>query len=197
MELNQARSIHREQAEPRYNEAMKKQTYQTMTAFLRNHPAQAKAALGANKAITYAIYLAYPCLLAWLLFSGGATDLCAGTFDTPFSRAFLVPAISFVLVSLFRKAFNAPRPYEVFGIAPVIPKNTVGKSFPSRHTFSIFVIGMAFLATCPLPWAGWLVLALGVCLACIRVLAGVHFPRDVIAGALFGIFCGWIGFWVL
>lgn len=176
---------------------MKKETYQNMTAFLRNHPSQAHAVIAVNKAITNAIYVAYPCLLCWLLLHNGIDAVFAGQIDALLMKALLVPAISFVLVSLLRKAINAPRPYEVFGIAPVIPKGTKGKSFPSRHAFSIFVIGMTFLATCPLPWVGWLVLALGVCLACVRVLAGVHFPRDVVAGALIGILCGWLGFWAL
>lgn len=165
--------------------------------FLRNNPSQARKVIGANKTITRVIYLAYPCLLAWLLLHNGTDALFAGRVDPLFYRALLVPSFSFVAVSLFRKALNAPRPYEVFGLPPVINKKTKGKSFPSRHAFSIFVIGMTFLATCPLPWAGWLILALGICLAIVRVLAGVHFPRDVVAGALAGIGCGVLGFWVV
>lgn len=178
-------------------QAMRKETYQSITGFFRSNPARARLVIGANKAITYAIYLAYPCLLAWLLLHNGIEALRAGAFDPLLWKAFLVPAVSFVAVSLFRKALNAPRPYEVFGLPPVINKSTKGKSFPSRHAFSIFVIGMAFLAACPLPWAGWLILALGICLATVRVLAGVHFPRDVVAGALIGIGCGVLGFWIL
>ena len=176
---------------------MRKETYQTITGFLRSHPALAKAVIRVNKAITYAIYLAYPCLLAWLALHNGINALTSGNIDPLFWKALLVPAAGFVLVSLFRKACNTPRPYEVFGIPPVLAKDTVGKSFPSRHTFSIFIIGMTFLATCPLPWAGWLVLAMGVCLACVRVLAGVHFPRDVVAGAITGIAFGLLGLWAL
>lgn len=176
---------------------MKRETYQNITGFFRSNPTRARLVINANKAITYAIYLAYPGLLAWLLLHNGIGALFAGQIDTRFFKAFLVPAISFAAVSLFRKAINAPRPYEVFGMPPVIDKKTKGKSFPSRHTFSIFVIGMTFLSTCPLPWAGWLILVLGVCLGTIRVLAGVHFPRDVIAGALAGIACGLLGFWAL
>lgn len=178
-------------------QAMRKETYQSITGFFRSNPARARLVIGANKAITYAIYLAYPCLLAWLLLHNGIEALITGASDPLLWKAFLVPAVSFVAVSLFRKALNAPRPYEAFGLPPVINKSTKGESFPSRHAFSIFVIGMAFLATCPLPWAGWLILALGICLATVRVLAGVHFPRDVIAGALIGIGCGVLGFWVL
>ena len=56
---------------------------------------------------------------------------------------------------------------------------------------------MAFCACCPLAWAGPVILMLGVALAAIRVIAGVHFPRDVIAGALAGILLGYVGFWLI
>ena len=38
---------------------------------------------------------------------------------------------------------------------------------------------------------------LGVVLAVLRVIGGVHEPRDVIAGALAGILCGVLGYYVL
>ena len=97
-------------------------------------------------------------------------------------RAVLVPGISFVLVTVLRKVINAPRPYEVFDASPVIPKDTRGNSFPSRHAFSIFVIAMTFYACCPLVWAGPVMFAAGVLLAVIRVVSGVHFPCDVVWG---------------
>ena len=40
-------------------------------------------------------------------------------------------------------------------------------------------------------------LVLGAALGCIRVIGGVHFPRDVAVGAAAGVFCGVAGFWVL
>ena len=56
-----------------------------------------------------------------------------------------IPGISFVAVSIFRKCYNAKRPYEIYDFKPLIPKDTIGKSFPSRHVFSIFVIGTTLL----------------------------------------------------
>ena len=38
---------------------------------------------------------------------------------------------------------------------------------------------------------------LGAALACVRVIGGVHFPRDVLVGAAVGILAGVIGFYVL
>ena len=214
---------------------MRESTYIRMTSSLHANPALERAVCLANRLITYAIYVAYPCLVAWLFFSSGwpealingdwstfavpasaaagEADAAAGGIglaglvnaqaETPIDGpaallyALLVPGISFVLVTILRRAIDAPRPYTVFNTPPVIPKDTRGNSFPSRHTFSIFIIGMTFCACCPIPWAGPVVLALGCVLAALRVVGGVHFPRDVIAGAALGIALGWLGFWVL
>lgn len=195
---------------------MRESTYIRMTSSLHANPALERAVCLANRLITYAIHVAYPCLVAWLFFSNGWPEALINgdwsTFAVPAGAAapgapidgpaallyaLLVPGISFVLVTILRRAIDAPRPYTVFNTPPVIPKDTRGNSFPSRHTFSIFIIGMTFCACCPIPWAGPVVLALGCVLAALRVVGGVHFPRDVIAGAALGIALGWLGFWVL
>ena len=178
----------------RYNVRMQKSTYIRMTNALRARPVLARGVSLANKIITDAVYVAYPCLLAWLAYAAvTGTAGAAGTL----LRAVLVPGISFALVTVLRKAINAPRPYEVFDAAPVIPKDTRGNSFPSRHAFSIFVIAMTFCACCPLAWAGPAMLAAGALLAAIRVVSGVHFPRDVVVGALLGVLAGFVGLWIL
>ncbi len=107
-----------------------------------------------------------------------------------FIEAILVPGISFVLVSAFRHIYNAPRPYEVTGIPPMTGKNTKGKSMPSRHTFSIFIIAMTvFYYDYRL---GIPMLVFGVVLAALRVIERVHFVKDVVVGAILGIGFGLI-----
>ena len=138
-----------------------------------------------NRAITWAVYLSYPVLLV----------LLALQKNTALPAAVLIPGISFVLLSIFRDRVNAPRPYEVFGVPPVIVKNTKGHSFPSRHVFSIFVIAVTMYRFCPA--AGILIGIAGLFLGAGRILGGVHFPRDVIAGTLIGIGCGILGFYVI
>lgn len=170
---------------------MQKTTYISMTDALRARPVLARGVSLANKIITDAVYVAYPCLLAWLGYA--AATGAAGML----LRAALVPGISFVLFTVLRKVINAPRPYEVFDAAPVIPKDTRGNSFPSRHAFSIFIIAMTFCACCPLAWAGPVMMAAGVLLAVIRVVSGVHFPCDVVVGALLGMLAGFVGLWIL
>ena len=166
---------------------MQKSTYDSMMEWFEQRPRCAKAISLVNKAITYAVYVAYPSLLVWLACTGSPLLL----------RAVLVPFISFVLVTVVRKLINAPRPYEVFGRSSVIPKNTKGKSMPSRHVFSISVISMTFMTALPTPIPGAIMLAVSVLLAAVRVLTGVHFPKDVACGLLLGVLSGILGFYMI
>ncbi len=107
----------------------------------------------------------------------------------------LVPGVSFLVVSVFRHLFNAPRPYESAGVEPLIPRDKKGKSFPSRHVFSIFIIAMTLLQFYPI--IGIVFILLGIVLAALRVVIGVHFINDVIAGAALGILCGIFGYYLI
>ncbi len=112
-------------------------------------------------------------------------------------RAFgvaLVCFIPYVVLSLFRRWFDAPRPYELFDFSEISeapPHKKQGRSFPSRHVFSAFVIGTVLTFISPL--AGVAVCIFGAALAASRVLLGIHFLRDVVTGALVGIVSGIIG----
>ena len=103
--------------------------------------------------------------------------------------------IPFLALSAARRALDQPRPFELYDLEPLLPRETPGRSFPSRHVFSICVIGTCF---CWLrPWVGFTLLGLGAVLAALRVISAVHFPRDVLAGAAVGIASGVIGFGLL
>ena len=159
---------------------MNAEQYNRWSAPFRS-PGAAKSLARANRITTMTFYVLYPILLIAL----------ALQWNPLFIPCLVTPAITFVGLSAFRKRINAPRPYEVLDIDPVIKKDTRGKSFPSRHVFSAFVITMCWLAYNPL--AGGLLLALGVVVGVIRVCGGVHFPKDVIGGALMGSACGFVG----
>ena len=138
-----------------------------------------------DSVLTKIAYAVYPVLIVCL----------AVERNSDIVRAVAVPGISFVILSVFRYLFNAPRPYEVFGIKPVIKKDTKGKSMPSRHVFSIFVIAVTVFYFCH-P-AGIVLGAAGVIMAAARVAGGVHFPADVAVGAAAGIVSGIAGFWLI
>ena len=100
-------------------------------------------------------------------------------------------AVPFFIVSALRIIIDAPRPYELYGIYENLPKHKSGHSFPSRHAFSAFAIGVCALPLAALPAIILLVLSIGMCVA--RVLLGIHFVRDVAAGAAIGIISAIIG----
>lgn len=164
---------------------MSRETYQKITDYIREEPRRVQILRSVNLLLTGFIFLLYP-LFLFVLFSR----------KNPFLlRAVIVPAVCFAALTVFRKICNAPRPYETYGIPPILEKDTRGMSFPSRHVFSVFMIAMTvcYVHTD----AGIMLCLLGAALALIRVIGGVHFPRDVIAGALFGIVGGLIGYYVL
>lgn len=107
----------------------------------------------------------------------------------------LTPLTSFILVSVIRKCIDAKRPYEKYNIKPLFIKETKGESMPSRHVFSITIIAMCWLyVSVPV---GIIMLMLVAIMAASRVLAGVHFVRDVVVGFAVGIICGIAGLWII
>ena len=107
----------------------------------------------------------------------------------------LAAGIPFILVSLARLIINAPRPYELYGFYERPPKNKSGRSFPSRHAFSAFVIGVLAYPFSPVLMIA--LLLLGVAVSVSRVLLGMHFPRDVFAGCAIGVLSGVIGLLIM
>ena len=103
-----------------------------------------------------------------------------------------IPVSGFVILSFLRKKINAPRPYEVWEIVPLLDRDSPGKSMPSRHVFSATIISMACLhASLTM---GMICLTLSALLGLVRVLGGVHFPKDVVVGYICGLAWGVIFF---
>ena len=103
-----------------------------------------------------------------------------------------IPASGFVILSFLRKKINALRPYEVWEIVPLLDRDSPGQSMPSRHVFSATIISMACLhASLTM---GMICLTLSAFLGLVRVLGGVHFPKDVVAGYICALVWGVIFF---
>ena len=168
---------------------MKKETYVKCMDFIRSTPSGVEIVNNLGKLFTFITAACYLFITAGCIWGRLWQELII---------YLAIPGISFVAVSIFRKCYNAKRPYEIYDFKPLIPKDTIGKSFPSRHVFSIFVIGTTLL--CHYTFPGVLILYMGCLLAAIRVITGVHFPKDVIVGGLIGILCGAVAnilFWLL
>lgn len=135
-----------------------------------------------NDLITFLFYALYPLLLIYMYLNHRGLLL----------KSLLVPAGSFLLISLFRMFYDRQRPYEAYDIDALIHKSSKGHSMPSRHIFSCMVIAMTVLQINES--VGVLLLLAGFTEAFIRVIGGVHYPDDVIAGAVLGILAGLIYF---
>ena len=129
--------------------------------------------------------------LQWFRLLRGGLDQTALDFMQCIARAILVPGFVFLGGTLLRKKLNFPRPYEQPGFTPLVEKETHGQSFPSRHALSAAVLAAVWLSFYPA--VGGVMVAVTVSICVLRVLAGVHFPRDVIAGALLGFSLGIVG----
>ena len=102
----------------------------------------------------------------------------------------LAVALAAVLIPIVGALVDRPRPFVALPIMPLFP-HVPDSSFPSDHT----LVGVAFVA--PFLWrlprlGGWLALwALAVGFA--RVVAGVHYPSDVLASAILAILPSVVG----
>ena len=103
-----------------------------------------------------------------------------------------IPASGFVILSFLRKKINAPRPYEVWEIVPLLDRDSPGQSMPSRHVFSATIISMACLHASLS--VGVILLVLSAFLGLVRVLGGVHYPKDVVVGYICALVWGVIFF---
>ena len=104
----------------------------------------------------------------------------------------IIPASGFVILSFLRKKINAPRPYEEWDIKPLLDRDSPGQSMPSRHVFSASIISMACLHASLS--VGLILLILSAILGLVRVLGGVHYPKDVVVGYICGLVWGMIFF---
>lgn len=158
---------------------MTKENYLKMTQPFRENPKMAKSLHICNRILTGMIFVGYPLLLLWLL-KERRPEL---------ARAVIIPMDGVIIVSVLRCFINRPRPYEKFAVAPVIPKETKGKSCPSRHVFSAAVIAMTFISIPDMAAIGIILLVFAVLIGIIRVVSGVHFISDVIAALLCALIC--------
>lgn len=134
------------------------------------------------KFFPFILFIAYPLLILYLLTSK----------DIRVIKVVIVPAVTFLGCTVYRKIVNRERPYEKYNITPLFPKDTKGKSFPSRHTVSSFIISFAFMYINTGLGIGGIILSL--VLSFLRPIAGVHYISDILGGILFSVVFALIGF---
>jgi undecaprenyl-diphosphatase len=93
-----------------------------------------------------------------------------------------------VVDGVLKPAIARARPFHAVEAVRVVGYRPVTYSFPSGHAASAFA--SAFVVTLMLPRARWWLWALAALIAVSRVYIGVHYPLDIVAGALVGLGVG-------
>lgn len=80
------------------------------------------------------------------------------------------------------------RPSQIISKEDLLIKKPTSYSFPSGHTASSF--GVAVILSEAFPWINILFFCLASLIGISRVYLKVHYPTDVIVGAIIGTLCG-------
>ena len=158
--------------------------YDHIAGKIENRPIFLRLLRTFNRFMTVVMPIVYLTLLTTIYFREG--------FGKQVLIYVFIPASGFVILSLLRKKINAPRPYEEWDIKPLLDRDSPGQSMPSRHVFSASIISMACLHASLS--VGIILLVLSVLLGLVRVLGGVHYPKDVLVGYACGLVWGVIFF---
>ena len=158
--------------------------YDHVAGNLENKPFLLSLLRAFNRFMTVVMPIIYLTLLA-------TTYLQEGLGEQALIYVF-VPASGFVILSFLRKKINAPRPYEEWGIKPLLDRDSPGQSMPSRHVFSATIISMACLHASLS--VGVILLVFSALLGLVRVLGGVHYLKDVVVGYICALSWGVIFF---
>ena len=104
-------------------------------------------------------------------------------------------AVTYIVVDLVMKpVFDRPRPFEVEDLVPIVDPPT-SASFPSGHTAHSFAA-----AFCIFYYNGrWGIpaLAFASLVGVSRIYLGVHWPTDVLAGAIVGMAVAYAVIWFM
>ncbi len=142
-------------------------------AFMLAHPAVSACAIFLN----YASVAVLVCGAAFFLWRRKSRELF---FVLCFSAA-----SAYLLSRIIGFIHFRPRPFITHGFIPLIAEPTTSKSFPSSHAITAFAIAFV-LYRYDKKWGQFAFVVAGL-IACARVLVGVHYPSDVLAGAVLGV----------
>lgn len=106
-------------------------------------------------------------------------------------------ALNFLVVNVTIKHLVArPRPWLVVEGLEFLLFEPDPNSFPSGHTSAAFAFAAAVCCETGRVWVRVLALGAAVCMGLSRLYVGVHFPSDVLCGAVIGGLCGLAVVWL-
>jgi len=90
-----------------------------------------------------------------------------------------------IITEVIRFFYYRPRPFLALGFQSLLGNSDIAGSFPSGHAAAYFALALAVFYL-DKKW-GWrfLIAAIIICIA--RVYVGVHWPSDILVGAIIGL----------
>jgi len=130
----------------------------------------------------------------WLWYAMGLAILILGgkTRFEAVGAAGLSSVLSILLFQWLKRLTGRRRPCHIqpHCWATLLPPDQF--SFPSGHTMTAFAVAVPLMLFYPTLTIGLLFCALSIAIS--RILLGMHFLSDVVAGALIGAALGYLGF---
>ena len=99
-------------------------------------------------------------------------------------HGFLAGVIAYFIAHMVKEVWYSPRPYLDNGETPIAIHVPESGTFPSAHTAAAIALAVSL-------WLhdgklGWGALVIGLTIGMARVLANIHYPVDILGGAILG-----------
>lgn len=107
----------------------------------------------------------------------------------------IASVVAGVISSTLKPLFDLARPTDVLALSDyhLIGPKITGHSFPSGHTMSAFAIASSLVFFFKKQWITIGMLSFAGFVGLSRIMLGVHWPIDVLIGAMIGLACGYAG----
>lgn len=117
--------------------------------------------------------------------------LLQGTAAAPTVGRMLLAGLAGLLLYKWLKAKTTrPRPWARHALIQLRAAPLDEYSFPSGHT--LHAVAFSLIVAAHTPTLGWLVLPFALLVAISRVVLGLHYPSDVLVGAMIGAGLAWL-----
>jgi undecaprenyl-diphosphatase len=129
--------------------------------------------------------------LALLMLCFARTRRAGGTALTAMTLGLVVTNLT------IKPLVSRARPWVVMENFETLVRSSDQNSFPSGHTCAAFAFAVAVCMTARPRWLRAAAMAAAVLMGLSRLYVGVHFPSDVLAGAVIGSLCGALASWLV